>query len=110
MVQSKPIPKDRRAMPAIERQKFERRRSERMMVDAHATLFCLGNSFGEIYEMQTVDYSDSGVGLATRQPVEAGLTVSVGFSYPSCRAGYGTIVRCQPDGDGYRVGVRFERV
>lgn len=110
MVQSTPLGKKRRPMPVIERQKFERRRSERMNVDAHATLFCLGSNFGEIHEMQTVDYSDTGVGLSATQPVEAGQTVSVGFSYPSCRAGYGTVVRCQPDGEGFRVGVRFERI
>jgi hypothetical protein len=96
-------------MRGTARQLRERRRNERWQVESAATGFCLEHArFGEIIEMTTVDYSRGGIGAIAEVPIEPGTTIAVGFESRSCPAARGTVVRCERDPRGYRVGVRFD--
>jgi hypothetical protein len=86
----------------------ERRRSPRAHVDGHATAFCLGGGhFGQMFTMTACDYGTGGMAAVCRQPLPAGCDVSVGFEARQCDAGRGTVLRCQPCEEGYRVAIRF---
>jgi len=88
--------------------KFERRTVDRWTVRGHATAICLGGDrFGKMYDLNLRDCSDDGLGAVTSEPIEPGATVSIGFQTPGMLARRATVLRCQPCGDGYRVGMQY---
>ena len=90
--------------------RFERRQFDRWGLDGVATAFELGgNTFGRMHTLKMIDYSDMGMGAATDTVIPPGTTVSVGFQTPGYIAKRGTVIRCLPCGDGYRVAVGFEQ-
>ncbi len=89
--------------------RFERRELDRWPVNVHATAFQVGGAdFGAMHEMRVTDYGDGGVGAISRTALPPGTAVSIGFSAPGMIAKRGTVLRCDPDGDGYRVAIQFE--
>jgi hypothetical protein len=90
--------------------KFDRRSSDRWLVQCAATAFRLsGEGFGRLHELHVTDMTHDGMGAISDTVVEPGSTVTVGFENPGYLARRGTVVRCVPCGHGYRVAVRFER-
>jgi hypothetical protein len=90
--------------------KFERRQCERFAVHSHASMIRItGERFGEILDLELIDYSAGGFGAFTDKPIEPGATVSIGFEMPGCPARQGMVLSCRPCGHGYRIAVKFER-
>jgi len=86
----------------------DRRLSHRAQAEGRATAFCLGGGhFGEMVTMKACDYGDGGVAAFSRTPLPPGCDVSIGFESRRCLAGRGTVLRCQPCDEGYRVAIRF---
>lgn len=89
--------------------RFERRQVDRWPMRSSATAFRLGgNDFGRTHELKVVDYSYTGLGAISSSVIEPGTRVSVGFANPGCLAKRGTVLRCTPCGEGYRVAIEFE--
>jgi hypothetical protein len=89
--------------------RFERRQADRWPLGGVATAFELaGDSFGRMHTLRTADYSHDGMGALTDDVIQPGSLVSIGFQEPGYTAKRGTVVRCLPCGDGYRVGIVFE--
>ncbi len=90
--------------------RFERRQLDRWGLDGIATAFELGGeAFGRMHTLKMIDYSDLGMGAASETVIPPGTEVSVGFQSPGYIAKRGTVIRCLPNGDGYRVAVGFEQ-
>lgn len=90
--------------------KFERRQVDRWQMHGSATAFRLaGPQFGQMYELSLQDYSHDGLGAVCSEAIEPGSLVSIGFQKPGYLARRGTVVRCLPCGDGYRLAIRFEQ-
>lgn len=67
---------------------------------------------GELVDQQTqhVNISGSGIAFESAAEVKAGDTLSLTFIlYPTLTgiSAYGTVVSCEPDGEGYRIAVEF---
>ncbi|HRQ76113.1 MAG TPA: PilZ domain-containing protein [Phycisphaerales bacterium] len=89
--------------------RFERRSSDRWSSPGAATAFRLGGrDFGRMHELKLIDFSHHGLGAISPTVIEPGTAVSIGFQAPGCIARRGTVLRCTPCGDGYRVAVEFE--
>lgn len=89
--------------------KFERRSSDRWPSSLVGTAFELGgNSFGHMHSIKVLDYSDGGLGAMSDTPLTPGSMISIGFASPGMYAKRGTVLRCVPCGDGYRLSVQFE--
>jgi hypothetical protein len=89
--------------------RFERRRADRWQSDAHATAFCLsGDTFGRIADLRLMDHSHDGMGAISPHPLEPGTEISIGFAAPGYLARRGTVLRCEPCGEGYRIAVQFQ--
>jgi hypothetical protein len=89
--------------------KFEQRQCDRWPADFAATAFELGgNSFGHMHQIRVVDYSDGGLGAISDTPIAPGSIISIGFASPGMSAKRGTVLRCTPCGNGYRLSIRFE--
>lgn len=90
--------------------RFDRRTGDRWPVQCEATAFRLsGEGFGRFHELRVTDMAHQGMGAICQTPVEPGSLVTVGFENPGYLARRGTVVRCTPCGQGYRVAVRFEQ-
>jgi len=95
--------------PAPEPLRFERRQVDRWPLDGVATAFHLGgDEFGQMHTLRMADYSHAGLGAECDEPIHPGSLVSIGFQAPGYVAKRGHVVRCEPNGDGYRVAVVFE--
>jgi hypothetical protein len=89
--------------------RFDRRLNDRWTVHGVATAFRVsGDRFGHMHELRLTDLSHEGLGALSDSVIEPGTTVTLGFSNPGYLARRGTVVRCLPCGEGYRVAVRFE--
>ena len=89
--------------------KFERRRADRWPMEGVASAFRLtGDSFGLMHDLKVSDYSQGGVGVLSDTPIDPGTLISIGFQQPGVVARRGIVRRCQPCGNGYRIGVQFE--
>lgn len=89
--------------------KFERRTSDRWPADVAGTAFELGgHSFGHMHPIRVIDYSDGGLGAMCDSPLTPGSMISIGFASPGMYAKRGTVLRCVPKGEGYRVSIQFE--
>jgi hypothetical protein len=89
--------------------RFERRSVDRWPTQAAATAFCLsGERFGQMHDLTVTDYSFEGLGAWSNTVIEPGMTVSIGFQAPGRTAKRGTVLRCIPSGQGYRVAIQFE--
>lgn len=91
--------------------RFERRSRPRRDVAGKASLFPLdGDQFGDILELDLVDYADGGFAALSDRPIEPGTQVTVGFEDPRLVAWRGIVLRCERglNDDRYRVAVRFK--
>lgn len=95
--------------------RFERRRSPRR--PATGTVAMLRRSHDSqayrqrFFMVQLRDLSDGGAGLHTDMPL--GLDEPIAVCFPPSGADHGFdvighVVRCVPDGDGYRLGIQFD--
>ena len=89
---------------------FERRQSDRWNVDGVATAFeVAGDGFGRTHTLRMLDCSHGGLGAVSESMITPGTTVSIGFQSPGYLARRGTVARCMPSGDGYRLAIYFEQ-
>jgi hypothetical protein len=89
--------------------RFERRNIDRWPLEGAATAFRLsGEHFGTMHELHVLDYSPDGLGAICDATIPPGTVVSVGFQAPGHYAKRGTVLRCAPCGQGYRVAIQFE--
>jgi hypothetical protein len=89
--------------------RFERRSLDRWPLSGAATAFRLsGQAFGETHELSLVDGSDDGLGAHSDSVIEPGAMVSIGFQSPGVVARRGTILRCTPCGNGYRIAIQYQ--
>ena len=101
------VPNDQEDAPAALR--FERRQTDRWPMRTAATAFRIGgHDFGQSHDLKVLDYSYSGMGAISSSVIEPGTKVSLGFAAPGCLAKRGTVLRCTPCGEGYRVAIEFE--
>jgi hypothetical protein len=95
--------------PAPAPLKFERRTTDRHVVDGMATAFSLtGDRFGDLHDLLLLDYGGGGLGAVSDRPIEPGTTVSLGFADPTWLARRGVVKRCVPCGEGYQLGIQFQ--
>lgn len=88
--------------------RFERRGVDRWPVHAAATAFRLsGQRFGQVHDLNLMDYCDDGLGALSDLPIEPGAIVSIAFHSPGYAAKRGTVLRCMPCGHGYRLAIQF---
>ena len=89
--------------------RFERRGVDRWPTQSAATAFCLsGECFGQMHDLSVTDYSSDGLGASSETVIQPGEQVSIGFQAPGRIAKRGTVLRCLPCGNGYRVAIQFE--
>ena len=89
--------------------RLERRHVDRWPVQGTATAFCIsGDIFGRMHDLRLLDYSDHGLGAVSDSAIDPGTIVSIGFQAPGYAARRGTVLRCTPCGEGYRVAIQFE--
>ncbi len=89
--------------------RFERRQADRWSSQALATAFCLnGDAFGRIHDLTLMDHSHDGLGAVSTEPIAPGTEMSIGFASPGHVARRGTVLRCEPCGEGYRIAVQFQ--
>ncbi|TVQ56035.1 MAG: PilZ domain-containing protein [Phycisphaerales bacterium] len=90
--------------------RFERRTLDRWPVNVLGTAFELGGTdFGRTHDLQVTDFSEGGLGAISGSSITPGSIVSIGFSAPGMIAKRGTVIRCQPSGEGYRIAILFEQ-
>ncbi|MGI9012929.1 MAG: PilZ domain-containing protein [Phycisphaerales bacterium] len=89
---------------------FDRRREDRVDAFGDATAFVVGgNDFGRIIPMHMADASSDSVGVTCDAALMPGTIVTIGFEDSARVARRAVVVRCQPIGAGYRLGLLFER-
>jgi len=89
--------------------RFERRDVDRWPIEGVGTAFRLsGEKFGQMHDLRMLDYSDDGLGAISDTVIDPGTIVSVGFQAPGYIAKRGTVLRCTPCGEGYRVAIQFQ--
>ena len=88
----------------------ERRVTQRWpRCEAATAMRIAGTHFGLMHELAVSDYSDEGLGAYCDDVIEPGAIVSIGFATPGRLARRAVAIHCQPIGDGYQVGFRFEQ-
>ena len=88
--------------------RFERRREPREAADGSLAASYSGDGRVGITRLELVDRSAGGMGVRARVRIEPGMIVTVcpeGSNIPWLA---GRAVRCESEGDGYRVGVAFD--
>lgn len=89
--------------------RFERRDIDRWPVQGAATATCLsGERFGQMHDLSMLDYSFDGMGAISGTVLDPGMSVAVAFQSPGFLAKRGTVLRCAPCGNGYRVAIQFQ--
>jgi hypothetical protein len=89
--------------------RFERREVDRWPMESAATAFRVsGDGFGQMHDLRVLDYSDYGLGAVSHTVIEPGTIIAIGFQNPGYHAKRGTVLRCMPCGDGYRIAVQFQ--
>jgi hypothetical protein len=61
-----------------------------------------------MHDLSLQDYSHDGMAALSRDWMAPGTEISIGFSAPGYLARRGTVLRCEPCGEGYRVAVQFQ--
>lgn len=88
--------------------RLERRTVDRWPAHGGAVAVCLGGSrFGTEHSLRLADCSMDGMGAYSDTVIEPGTLVSVGFQVPGMSTRQAVVLRCQPCGDGYRVGLQY---
>ena len=88
---------------------FDRRRNERWPLEGSGRAVLLDSEhFGQHRELDLLDYSPGGIGAICSLPIHPGTIVSIDLAAPLHAFERGTVVRCFPCGNGYRVAIRFE--
>lgn len=88
--------------------RFERRTIDRWPVHGSATAVRVGGShFGQAHELKLNDASADGLGATCDTVLEPGTMVSVRLAEPGALFRQAVVLRCQPCGSGYRVGLQF---
>lgn len=89
--------------------RFERRQADRWNVEGTATAFCLsGEDFGRMHDLSLLDYSHDGMRAHSHGVIAPGSEISIGFQAPGYLARRGTVLRCEPCGNGYRLAIQFQ--
>src|SRR5437868_14778379 len=79
--------------------RFERRAIDRWRMEGSATAFCLsGDRFGQMHDLQMLDYSHDGLGAVSETVLEPGTQVSIGFQSPGYVGKRGIVLRRMPCG------------
>ncbi|MFN7021562.1 MAG: PilZ domain-containing protein [Phycisphaerales bacterium] len=97
-----------RSWPEAGPMRFERRREEREAADGSLAASYSGEGRVGITRLEVVDRSASGMGVRSRVKIDPGMIVTVcpdGSKIPWLA---GRAVRCETEGDGYRVGILFD--
>ncbi len=77
-------------------------------IDGGATAFHLdGDRFGVMHELVELSILDGALEARTGEVVPTGAQVSLGFQTPGMTARRGEVVRCDPYGEGWKVGIRL---
>ncbi len=88
---------------------MDQRQHNRWPQAGEATAFCLGGpQFGQIVDLKMFDMGHGGVGALSREPIEPGMSLSIGFEHSDFTARHGNVVACTPLDEGYRLAIRFE--
>lgn len=89
--------------------RFERRQVDRWPAQGAASAFCLtGDAFGRICDLSLADYSHDGMAAHSNDWLAPGSEISIGFAAPGYLARRGTVLRCEPCGQGYRLAIQFQ--
>lgn len=88
--------------------RFERRREDRESAEGSLAASYAGDGRVGITRLELIDRSPSGLGVRTRVRIEPGMIVTIcpkGSTIPWMA---GCAVRCEPDGEAWRVGIAFD--
>jgi hypothetical protein len=87
--------------------RFDRRRvPRRPMNGAAMAIFSGGVGAGTLARVELIDASWTGIGVMSDAPVEIGASCSLTPESPMWPRQIGIVVRCERDGDRYRIGLR----
>jgi hypothetical protein len=86
---------------------FDRRKLPRRPVSGHAmAVFTENNGPGKLTRVELLDASWVGFGVRTSEPVAVGALCSLTPEDAMWPRQVGIVLRCDRDGDGYRVGLQ----
>ena len=89
--------------------RLDRRRAPRWRLYGTATLLGLGADLGTMAELANLDCAPWWLAGESESCIVVGTRVSVGFSNPSCRPNWATVMRCERSREGrYRIALRFD--
>jgi hypothetical protein len=87
----------------------ERRVQDRWALDGVATAHETGGAgFGRRHALRLLDGSPDGIGARSGSALAPGTDLVLAFSAPGGGTARGTVIRCLPDGRGYRVAIRLQ--
>ena len=86
---------------------FDRRKLPRRPINGHAmAVFTPGNSVGTLVRVELLDASWKGIGFRSPMEIRPGTPCSLTPDDSMWPRQVGMVLRCEKDGDGYRVGVQ----
>lgn len=89
---------------------FDRRRSPRHPAHgSYLAIFSDGNGRFGLAPVAAFDASRGGLGVTCPIRIDAGVRLSLTPSANPLPDNCATVVRCDTDGEGYRLGLRFDR-
>lgn len=87
----------------------ERRLNDRWTLDGVATAYETGGvGFGRRHALRLLDGSPDGIGARSGSALAPGTDVVLAFTAPGGGTARGTVIRCLPDGRGYRLAIRLQ--
>lgn len=86
---------------------FDRRKLPRRPINGHAmAVFTDTNGPGKLMRVELVDASWVGIGVRTSDPIRLGASCSLTPEDSMWPRQVGIVLRCEKDGEGYRVGLQ----
>lgn len=86
---------------------FDRRKLPRRPISGHAmAVFTPGNSVGTLVRVELLDASWKGIGFRSPMAFAPGTLCSLTPEDAMWPRQVGMVLRCEKDGDGYRVGLQ----
>ena len=86
---------------------FDRRKLPRRPISGSAmAVFSQNNGPGRLMRVELVDASWSGIGVRTSEPIALGAACSLTPEDAMWPRQVGMVLRCEKDGEGYRVGLQ----
>src|SRR4051812_42350852 len=87
--------------------RFDRRKLPRRPINGHAmAVFTEGKNAGRLLRVELVDASWTGIGVRTAEPVGVGASCSLTPEDSMWPRQVGIVLRCEKDGEGWRVGLQ----